>query len=93
MTDVPRILVQEEEDVAESCKNHPDILASIHNDAGKESYIFRYKKVEKSDYRYFFTSSVLHQFSPYFAIVTTTKSQGYFRVSCNASFIHVIISK
>ncbi|XP_043272963.1 lys-63-specific deubiquitinase BRCC36-like [Venturia canescens] len=33
MTDVPRILVQEEEDTAESCKGHPDILASIHNDA------------------------------------------------------------
>ncbi|XP_015586310.1 lys-63-specific deubiquitinase BRCC36 [Cephus cinctus] len=33
MTDLPKILVQEEEDTAESCRNHPDILASIHNNA------------------------------------------------------------
>lgn len=33
MTDIPKILVQEEEDVAEICKGHPDILASIHNNA------------------------------------------------------------
>lgn len=34
MTDLSKILVQEEEDMAEACKNHPDVLASIHNDAG-----------------------------------------------------------
>lgn len=34
MTDLSKILVQEEEDMAEACKDHPDILASIHNDAG-----------------------------------------------------------
>jgi len=33
MTDVAKILIQEEEDTAESWKDHPDILASIHNDA------------------------------------------------------------
>ncbi|KAG7188250.1 hypothetical protein KM043_016112 [Ampulex compressa] len=33
MTDLPKILVQEEEDTAEACKKHPDILASIHNNA------------------------------------------------------------
>lgn len=34
MTDLSKILVQEEEDMAEACKDHPDVLASIHNDAG-----------------------------------------------------------
>lgn len=34
MTDLSKILVQEEEDMAEACKDHPDILASIHNNAG-----------------------------------------------------------
>lgn len=33
MTEIPKILVQEEEVVAEMCKGHPDILASIHNNA------------------------------------------------------------
>ncbi|XP_076626214.1 lys-63-specific deubiquitinase BRCC36 [Colletes latitarsis] len=33
MTDLPKILVQEEEEMAETCKNHQDILASIHNNA------------------------------------------------------------
>ncbi|XP_077268467.1 lys-63-specific deubiquitinase BRCC36 [Temnothorax americanus] len=33
MTDLSKILVQEEEDMAETCKDHPDVLASIHNDA------------------------------------------------------------
>ncbi|XP_066601551.1 lys-63-specific deubiquitinase BRCC36-like [Prorops nasuta] len=33
MVDLPKILVQEEEDTAEACRNHPDMLASIHNDA------------------------------------------------------------
>jgi len=34
MTDLSKILVQEEEDMAEVCKDHPDILANIHNNAG-----------------------------------------------------------
>lgn len=34
MTDLSKILVQEEEDMAEACKDHPDVLASIHNNAG-----------------------------------------------------------
>lgn len=34
MTDLPKILVQEEEDMAETCKDHPDVLATIHNNAG-----------------------------------------------------------
>lgn len=34
MTNLSKILVQEEEDMAEACKDHPDILASIHNNAG-----------------------------------------------------------
>ncbi|XP_012273128.1 lys-63-specific deubiquitinase BRCC36 [Orussus abietinus] len=33
MTDLPKILVQEEEDMAEACEDHPDYLASIHNNA------------------------------------------------------------
>ncbi|XP_029679606.1 lys-63-specific deubiquitinase BRCC36 [Formica exsecta] len=33
MTDLSKILVQEEEDMAEACKDHPDVLASIHNNA------------------------------------------------------------
>ncbi|XP_046420961.1 lys-63-specific deubiquitinase BRCC36 [Neodiprion pinetum] len=33
MTDLPKILVQEEEDSAEACKNHPDLMATIHNRA------------------------------------------------------------
>lgn len=33
MTDLPKILVQEEEEIAETCKDHQDILASIHNNA------------------------------------------------------------
>lgn len=33
MTDLPKILIQEEEDMAENCQGHPDVLASIHNDA------------------------------------------------------------
>lgn len=36
MTDVAQILIQEEEDAAETCKDHPDVLAAIHNDAGTE---------------------------------------------------------
>ena len=35
MTELPKILAQEEEDMAKGCKNHPDILVSIHNNAGK----------------------------------------------------------
>lgn len=34
MTDIPKILVQEEEDTAEACRDHPDIFATIHNNAG-----------------------------------------------------------
>lgn len=34
MTDLSKILVQEEEDMAETCKDHPDVLATIHNNAG-----------------------------------------------------------
>ncbi|XP_048505004.1 lys-63-specific deubiquitinase BRCC36-like isoform X2 [Athalia rosae] len=33
MTELPKILVQEEEDSAETCKDHPDLLATIHNNA------------------------------------------------------------
>lgn len=33
--DIPQILVQEEEDMAGACKDHPDILATIHNNAVK----------------------------------------------------------
>ncbi|XP_058807435.1 lys-63-specific deubiquitinase BRCC36-like [Phymastichus coffea] len=33
MTELPKILAQEEEDMAADCKNHPDILISIHNNA------------------------------------------------------------
>ncbi|EFN87978.1 BRCA1/BRCA2-containing complex subunit 3 [Harpegnathos saltator] len=33
MTDLSKILVQEEEDMAETCKDHPDVLATIHNNA------------------------------------------------------------
>ena len=35
MTELPRILAQEEEDIAKGCKKHPDILSAIHNNAGK----------------------------------------------------------
>lgn len=35
MTELPKILAQEEEDMAAGCRNHPDILVSIHNNAGK----------------------------------------------------------
>lgn len=35
MTELPKILAQEEEDMAKDCKNHPDMLVSIHNNAGK----------------------------------------------------------
>ncbi|KAI4484471.1 lys-63-specific deubiquitinase BRCC36-like [Polistes fuscatus] len=35
MTDIPKILVQEEEDTADAGRNHPDILATIHNNAVK----------------------------------------------------------
>ncbi|KAK2577275.1 hypothetical protein KPH14_003412 [Odynerus spinipes] len=35
MTDIPKILVQEEEDATKACRNHPDILATIHNNAVK----------------------------------------------------------
>ncbi|KAL2749736.1 lys-63-specific deubiquitinase BRCC36-like [Vespula maculifrons] len=35
MTDIPKILVQEEEDTAEACRDHPDIFATIHNNAVK----------------------------------------------------------
>ena len=34
MIDLPKILAQEEEDMAGSCIDHPDILFSIHNNAG-----------------------------------------------------------
>lgn len=34
MTDLLKILVQEEEEMAETYKNHQDILASMHNNAG-----------------------------------------------------------
>ncbi|XP_032674101.1 lys-63-specific deubiquitinase BRCC36 [Odontomachus brunneus] len=33
MTDLSKILAQEEEDIAETCKDHPDVLATIHNNA------------------------------------------------------------
>ncbi|XP_076674126.1 lys-63-specific deubiquitinase BRCC36 [Andrena cerasifolii] len=33
MTTVPKILLQEEEEMAETCKDHQDILVSIHNNA------------------------------------------------------------
>ncbi|XP_054008603.1 lys-63-specific deubiquitinase BRCC36-like [Hylaeus anthracinus] len=33
MTDLPKILVQEEEEMAETCKDHHDILTSIYNNA------------------------------------------------------------
>ncbi|XP_033211452.1 lys-63-specific deubiquitinase BRCC36-like [Belonocnema kinseyi] len=33
MTDLPKILVQEEEELANVCRNHHDMLASIHNNA------------------------------------------------------------
>ncbi|KZC09662.1 Lys-63-specific deubiquitinase BRCC36 [Dufourea novaeangliae] len=33
MTELPKILVQEEEEMAETCKDNRDILASIHNNA------------------------------------------------------------
>lgn len=39
MTDLPKILVQEEEEIAETCKDHQDILASIHNNAGWCNYV------------------------------------------------------
>nr|XP_031844580.1 lys-63-specific deubiquitinase BRCC36-like [Nomia melanderi] len=35
MTELPKILVQEEEEMAERCKDNQDILASIHNNAGQ----------------------------------------------------------
>lgn len=39
MMELPKILIQEEEDVAESCnasnETQPDVLVSIHNNAGK----------------------------------------------------------
>jgi len=40
MTDLSKILVQEEEDMAETCKDHPDVLASIHNNAGMYIIIY-----------------------------------------------------
>lgn len=41
MIDLSKILVQEEEDMSESCKDHPDVLASIHNNAGVYWYLLR----------------------------------------------------
>lgn len=42
MTDLSKILAQEEEDMAETCKDHPDVLATIHNNAGMY-YCFPYR--------------------------------------------------
>lgn len=35
MIELPKILAQEEEDMAAGCSSHPDILINIHNNAGK----------------------------------------------------------
>jgi len=50
MTDLSKILVQEEEDMAEACKDHPDVLASIHNNAGM--YITVYYIILHIDQKY-----------------------------------------
>lgn len=48
MTDLSKILVQEEEDIAETCTDHPDILASIHNNASMYMlYITLHYKLKK----------------------------------------------
>lgn len=36
MASLPKILVQEEEELAEARKDHDDVLTSIYNNAGKK---------------------------------------------------------
>jgi hypothetical protein len=45
MIALPQILVQEEENMSESCKNQPDILHSVHNYAGKFKNFCRYNAI------------------------------------------------
>ena len=47
MTDLTKILVQEEEELAEACKNHPDMLASIHNNAGENFFKLQFLFLKK----------------------------------------------